>query len=179
MLINSKIYINLHIKYTNNEILPTKSRKYVKVVSFPDCNTSRPATGCPGSGAKPLHGPRMALAPLVHGPCTDGARAMHQFNTAQTAARRSLQAAVEPLKRHARSSQSSFHVGYGEQRMAQTGERRGIQPAECQTAKLRLLITTTAVSLPPLQLPLQPLQLPLQPFISPLPHDFPLKTCVI
>lgn len=150
MLINSKIYINLHIKYTNNEILPTKNRKYVKAVSFPDCNTFRLATGCPGSGA----------------------RAMHQFNTAQTAARRSLQAAAEPLKRQDRSSQSSFHVGCGEQRMAQTGERRGIQPAECQTAKLRLLITTTAVSLPPLQLPLQP-------FISPLPHDFPLKTCVI
>lgn len=32
MLINSKIYINLHIKYTNNEILPTKNRKYVKAV---------------------------------------------------------------------------------------------------------------------------------------------------
>ena len=32
MLVNSKIYINLHIKYTNNEILPTKSRKYVKAV---------------------------------------------------------------------------------------------------------------------------------------------------
>ncbi len=27
MLINSKIYINLHIKYTNNEILPTKKQK--------------------------------------------------------------------------------------------------------------------------------------------------------
>ena len=63
MLINSKIYINLHIKYTNNEILPTKNRKYVKAVSFPDCNTFRLATGCPGSGAKPLHGPQ--------GPCTN------------------------------------------------------------------------------------------------------------
>jgi hypothetical protein len=138
MLINSKIYINLHIKHTNNEILPTKSRKYVKAVSFPDCNTFRLATGCPGSGAKPLHGPRMALAPLVHGPCTDGARAMHQFNTAQTAARRSLQAAVEPLKRHARSSQSSFHVGYSEQRMAQTGERRGIQTGQMSNGKITL-----------------------------------------
>ena len=78
MLINSKIYINLHIKYTNNEILPTKNRKYVKAVSFPDCNTFRLATGCPGSGAKPQHGPRMALAPLVHGLCTDGAMALHK-----------------------------------------------------------------------------------------------------